>query len=103
MKAFIPASPLLIASALAWSGPAAADTAYQMRVDGLACAYCAYGIEKKFKQIDGVDQNSLDIDLNSGLVRVQVADGISLSDERLRQLFKDAGVSLRDVQRLPVD
>lgn len=37
---------LWILSALAlpaWS----AETRYELRVDGLACPYCAYGIEKK--------------------------------------------------------
>ncbi|ORE88799.1 heavy metal transport/detoxification protein [Oceanococcus atlanticus] len=94
---------LLLASLLgSWSAAALADTAYEMRVDGLACPYCAYGIEKKLKQIDGVDHESLDIDLNTGLVRVRVADGVTLSDERLRQLFSDAGVTFRSVERTPL-
>ncbi len=99
MKHHLPTTLVLTLGTLAWSLPAVADTEYHMRVDGLACAYCAYGIEKKFKQIDGVAHDSLDIDLNSGLVRFRLADGRSLSDERLEQLFRDAGVSLRKVER----
>ena len=41
---------------------------YRMRVDGLACPYCAYGIEKKLKAIDGVQK--IDVNLDDGLVIV---------------------------------
>lgn len=39
---------LVVLLLLLWSLAAlAAGTQYAMRVDGLACPYCAYGIEKK--------------------------------------------------------
>ena len=60
----------LSASMPAW----AACTHYEMRVDGLACPYCAYGIEKKLAAIDGV--HNLDVDLENGLVSVDVNDGV---------------------------
>ncbi len=62
----------------------AAGTQYQMRVDGLACPYCAYGIEKKLSAIDGVEK--IDVDLENGLVIVNVVDGFKLSDEQMTQL-----------------
>lgn len=46
-----------------------------------------------------MNHDSLDIDLNRGMVKVQLADGINLSDERLKQLFQDAGVTLRSIER----
>ena len=80
--------------ALVWNASVLADgTQYVMRVDGLACPYCAYGIEKKLNAIDGVDK--IDFDLEKGLVIVDVADGIKLSDEQMTQLFDDAGFSYR--------
>lgn len=85
---------VMILLGMAWSVSAlAAGTQYQMRVDGLACPYCAYGIEKKLKAIDGVEK--IDIDLDNGLVIVDVADGVKLSDEQMTQLFDDAGFSYR--------
>ena len=73
----------------------AAGTRYQMRVDGLACPYCAYGIEKKLNKIDGVEK--IHVDLNKGLVTVNVADGVKFSDQQMTQLFKDAGFTYRSM------
>lgn len=85
---------MIILLALSWSVTAlAAGTQYQMRVDGLACPYCAYGIEKKLNAIDGVEK--IDIDLEKGLVIVNVAEGVKLSDEQMTRLFDDAGFSYR--------
>ena len=85
---------LAITLALIWSVSAlAAGTQYQMRVDGLACPYCAYGIEKKLNAIDGVEK--IDVDLENGLVIVDVIEGIKLSDEQMTQRFDDAGFSYR--------
>ena len=68
---------------------------YTIRVDGLACPYCAYGIEKKLNQLKGV--KFLDIDLEKGIVSVQT-EGVKLSDEQLKQLFEDSGFSYRSKQ-----
>jgi len=73
----------------------ASGTHYEMRVDGLACPYCAYGIEKKLKAIDGVQD--IDVDLNAGIVRVDVSDGVELTEPAMKQLFNDAGFTLRGI------
>ncbi len=87
----------LLVSQLAWAG----GLEYHMRVDGLACPYCAYGVEKKLKAIDGV--KSVEVDLDQGLVMVQTRDDLQLSDQQLQQLFQDAGFTYRSktVQPLP--
>ena len=79
------------ASMTAW----AACTHYEMRVDGLACPYCAYGIEKKLTAIDGV--HNLDVDLENGLVSVDVSDGVVLTEADMKQLFDDAGFTFRSM------
>ena len=67
----------MILLCIAMSSAAVADgTRYQMRVDGLACPYCAYGIEKHLKKIDGVEK--IDVDLDNGLVNVNVVSGVVL-------------------------
>ena len=75
----------------------AAGSQYTMRVDGLACPYCAYGIEKKLKKIDGVKK--IDVDLNKGLVIVNVAEGVTLNEEKMKKLFKDAGFTYRSMKQ----
>lgn len=76
---------------------ALADSAqYIMRVDGLACPFCAYGIEKKLKSIEGVQE--VDVNLEQGLVTVNVVEGTSLSEEQMKRLFKDAGFTYRSMK-----
>jgi len=92
MKKFI----AMLILTLAWNAVAfAAGTQYQMRVDGLACPYCAYGIEKKLNKVDGVEK--IQVDLNKGLVTVNVGDGVTLTEPQMTQLFKDAGFTYRSM------
>lgn len=73
----------------------ASCTHYEMRVDGLACPYCAYGIEKKLTAIDGVQ--GFDVDLDAGIVRVDVIGGVELKEAAMKQLFNDAGFTYRSM------
>ncbi len=86
---------------LGWSAAAFADgTRYELRVDGLACPFCAYGIEKKLNAIEGIDE--VDIDLNNGLVTVDVTEGTSLNDSQMTKLFNDAGFTYRSMTDTPL-
>ena len=86
---------------LLWSlGAFAAGTEYVMRVDGLACPFSAYGIEKKLKTIEGVEK--IDIDLDKGLVRVNVRENVELAEPRMVELFKDAGFTYRSMTKNPL-
>ena len=92
---------LAMALSLGWSAAAFADgTRYELRVDGLACPFCAYGIEKKLNAIDGVDE--VDIDLNHGLVTVYVIEGTSFNDSQMTELFNDAGFTYRSMTETPL-
>ncbi len=70
----------------------AETTVYSIRVDGLACPYCAYGIEKKLNELDGV--KFIDMDLEKGVVMVETYN-VKLGDAQLRQLFTDSGFTYR--------
>jgi len=70
----------------------AETTVYSIRVDGLACPYCAYGIEKKLNELEGV--KFIDMDLEKGIVTVNTFD-LKLKDAQLKQLFQDAGFTYR--------
>ena len=39
----------------------AADKHYVLGVDGLACPFCAYGIEKRLNKVDGVTGVEVDV------------------------------------------
>lgn len=78
----------------------AAGTQYIMRVDGLACPYCAYGIEKKLKEINGT--SNISVDLDKGLVQVDVKEGVTLTEDTMKQLFQDAGFTYRSMKKNPL-
>jgi mercuric ion binding protein len=85
-----------------WSAATlAAGTEYRMRVDGLACPYCAYGIEKKLKAIEGVEK--IDVNLDAGLVIVDVAEGVELTEPQMKTLLQDAGFTYRSMTEKPLD
>ncbi|NOY66684.1 MAG: heavy-metal-associated domain-containing protein [Gammaproteobacteria bacterium] len=75
----------------------AAGTQYEMRVDGLACPFCAYGIEKKLKAIEGT--SNISVDLNKGLVKVEITEGKSLTEDRMKKLFNDSGFTYRSMKK----
>ncbi len=71
----------------------AAPQAYTLRVDGLACPFCAYGIEKKLSRIEGVKQ--IEIDIRTGTVTVIMVDGAILDEAMAGKAVKAAGFRLR--------
>ncbi len=96
MKAIRTALFLLCAFALpALAGEVSA--VYNIGVDGLACPFCAYGIEKKLSAIEGVE--SLDIDIETGMVIVVMTEGATLDEATAREAVKAAGFSLRDFEQ----
>ncbi len=76
----------------------AAQTQYQLRVDGLACPFCAYGIEKELKRTDGVE--SLKIDINTGIVTVTMAEGAAMTEAQASRIVEDAGFTLGGFEKV---
>ena len=84
-----------------WIASASAQMAtqtYRLHVDGLACPFCAYGIEKQLSRIDGVE--TIDIDIGAGAITLGVADGKTLDEPAARRAVEAAGFSLRDFERI---
>ena len=91
---------IFIITALTASGFSFADgTRYELRVDGLACPFCAYGIEKKFTRTEGVE--SVDIDLKNGLVIVNTFEGSKFSEDELKTIIDDTGFTMKSMSAIP--
>jgi len=71
---------------------------FEIRADGLACPYCAYGIEKKFMAIKGV--NHVDVDLKKGLVKVSGVKSLAFDEGQLSTLFTDSGFTYRSMKKV---
>lgn len=86
----------IIALAL-WVAPALADPGrYTLQVDGLACPFCAYGIEKQLRRIEGVQ--AVDVDVPAGRIVVTLVEGGSFTEAQARKATEDAGFTLRAFQ-----
>ena len=89
---------LALVTAVFAATPLAAGPVYQLEVNGLACPFCAYGIEKQLNRIEGVE--SLETDIEAGAVMVTMEDGHSLSETRARQAVDQAGFTLGGFQQI---
>lgn len=88
---------ILLALISLWANIAlAGGTEYDMRVDGLACPFCAYGIEKGFVKTEGV--KSVDIDLKNGLVIVKTDEGKTFTEAELKKIINDTGFTMKSMK-----
>ena len=76
----------------------AAGTQYQLGVDGLACPFCAYGVEKKLSSIEGVE--SIKVDIVKGQVIVTMTDDIALTELVAGTKVEQAGFTLRSFSQV---
>lgn len=93
MKTF---TSMIIALASVATGSAYATT-IQMRVNGLVCAFCAQGIEKKLRKIPATAD--VYVSLEQKVVAVALKDGQDIPDATLVKALTDAGYSVVDIQR----
>lgn len=84
----------LAAVAMTWFATAAfaAGPIYKIEVSGLACPFCAYGIEKKLNAIGGVE--NLATNIEDGTVTVTMKDGATLDKAAAEKAVKEAGFTL---------
>lgn len=89
-----------IAVILATTGYVSADAdqaVYVLEADGLACPFCAYGIEKQLGRIEGVATVATDI--ASGTVTVKMHPGVSLAEDQAKEAVDRAGFTMRGFKR----
>jgi copper chaperone CopZ len=69
----------------------------EMTVNGLVCAFCAQGIEKKLKKFAATSE--VVVNLEQRLVAVALKEGQDISDEDLRKALQDAGYTVKTIAR----
>lgn len=62
---------------------------FTVQVDGLGCPFCAYGLEKKFKELKGVSQ--VKIDMETGVMTFQFPSDSPLSEDIVEKQVELAG------------
>jgi len=93
-----------IAAVLAVLAASSASAAtIEMNVNGLVCAFCAQGIEKKLRKLPATADVVVSLELR--LVAIAFKEGQDISDGDLRKALTDAGYKVVGIQRSdePID
>lgn len=69
----------------------------KIEVDGLSCPFCAYGLEKNLKKLEGVE--TIKIDVENAFVLLTIAEGKSIDEATIRKNIKDAGFTPRAITK----
>jgi cation transport ATPase len=78
---------------------AQAGQSIKAQVNGMVCAFCAQGIEKKMKAQPAAKE--VFVDLKRKVVAVELKDGQTLSMETFKAEIKDVGYDVTDAQLVP--
>lgn len=76
---------------------AQANQSITMQVDGLVCAFCAQGIEKKLGALPASD--GVYVNLEHGLVALGLKAGTDVPDAELKGSLTDAGYTVKSISR----
>lgn len=68
----------------------------KLQVNGLACPFCAYGLEKKLKSLKGAE--NFDVDFKTGSATLDVPVSNDVTKEELKQIVLDAGFELKSAE-----
>lgn len=87
----------LIATALlAVISNAALATTLKANVNGMVCAFCAQGIEKKLRSLN--QTHDVYVNLKQRVVAIELQPGQTLSNETVKSLIKDAGYEVTSIE-----
>lgn len=94
---------VLLVALVALSPVVVRATTIEMHVNGLVCAFCAQGIEKKLRKFPATAD--VVVSLEQRLVAVGLKDGQDIPDTELRKALTNAGYTVTTIQRsdTPID
>ena len=67
-----------------------------IKVEGLYCPFCAYGLEKHLKALDGF--KAVQINIKEGTAEVEFQPGTQISKKAILQAVEDAGFDLDGIE-----
>jgi mercuric ion binding protein len=74
----------------------AAVQTIKAEVNGMVCAFCAQGIEKKMRSLS--QTRDVYVNLKQKVVAVELKEGQTLSHETVKDLIKDAGYDVSKIE-----
>ena len=98
MKKLSVITTLLLASQILSASVAMATTSIKAEVNGMVCAFCAKGIEKKLNAMP--EGQASFVDLKSRVVVLELKEGKEVPLEKFSQVIKDAGYTVSKVEKV---
>ena len=86
----------IVLSALLSNAAFAATQTIKANVNGMVCAFCAQGIEKKMRAL--TQTKDVYVNLKQRIVAVELKEGQTLSNETVKDLIKDAGYDVTSIE-----
>jgi len=68
----------------------------KIEIKGMACPFCAFGMEKELKKVSGVD--NVEIELESGLAYISTPVKQKPTTESLEKIIIDAGFTVGRIE-----
>lgn len=75
----------------------AGDPSYELKVDGMSCPFCAHGVEKKLKKLDGVQ--TVEVNIGKGTIQVEMKQDTNLTEDQAKRSVEEAGFSLKSFKK----
>jgi copper chaperone CopZ len=97
-------SAMVFAASSLAAAPAFAATSVKATVNGMVCAFCAQGIEKRLSSLPAT--KSVFVDLKKKVVAVEAKDGQTLDEKTITAEITEAGydvVKLETLQKSVAD
>ncbi len=89
---------LLFLHSSAFSLFAESDTQKIMiKVEGLYCPFCAYGLEKQLKKLKGFKK--VEVNLKHGTAELHIKPGVTVTDKAIQAAVEDAGFDSASIER----
>ncbi|MBA4328137.1 MAG: heavy metal transporter [Polaromonas sp.] len=90
---------IAISLAAAFSSTAMATESIKASVNGMVCAFCAQGIEKRLSNMPAT--KAVFVDLKKKIVAVEAREGQTLDGEAIRHEIREAGYDVTRLETVP--
>ena len=87
---------IFLLALLAVAGTAQAAQTITVQVNGMVCAFCAQGIEKKARALQQTED--VYVNLKQKIVAIQVKEGQALATDTIKSLIQDAGYDVKQIE-----
>ncbi len=90
-------SGILLVSLWVFAPPGGAQIeSVTLKVDGLACPFCSYGLSKELKKVEGIKEANIFVD--EGRVELEVEQGEPVEIDKLPEAVRKGGFTAREIK-----